>query len=206
MDTKTQHSARKPLWQQLTRSRCGEKISTSPFLESREPVMSRAFVKENDSDTPPELPELPVSPGPNPVTARGLALLRARYEHNLARQAALGDAISAEDKLQRAELQREQRWLDARLGNAQLRQPHGHGDSVEFGCRVTLVDETDSEYRYRIVGEDEASPEHGRISWRSPLAVALNGAQVGDERVWSRPAGALRVEVIAIDCTPEATG
>ncbi len=166
-------------------------------------AMSRAFVKENDSDVPPELPELPVSPGPNPVTARGLALLRARYEHNLARQASLGEASSADDKLQRAELQREQRWIDARLGNAQLRQPHQHGEKIEFGCQVSLIDETGSEYHYRIVGEDEAAPEHGRISWRSPLAVALNGAHVGDERVWQRPAGALRVEVVAIDCTPE---
>ena len=165
--------------------------------------MSRAFVKENDSDTPPELPELPVSPGPNPVTARGLALLRARYAHNLDRQQALTDAVSADDKLQRAELQREQRWLDARLGNAQLRQPHGNSERVAFGCLVTLIDETDTEHRYRIVGEDEAAPEHGRISWRSPLAVALNNAQVGDERLWQRPAGALRVEVVAVDCTPE---
>ena len=168
--------------------------------------MSRAFVKENDSDSLPELPELPVSPGPNPVTARGMALLRARAEQNLDRQQALTDASSADDKLQRAELQREQRWLDARLGNAQLRQPHDNGNHVEFGCLVTLIDETDTEHRYRIVGEDEAAPEHGRISWHSPLAVALNGAQVGDERVWQRPAGALRVEVVAIDCTPEATG
>jgi transcription elongation GreA/GreB family factor len=65
------------------------------------------------------------------------------------------------------------------------------------------VDEHDTTYRYRIVGEDESAPEQGRISWRSPLASALLNAAVGDEVIWKRPAGALRVEVLAIDDAQE---
>ncbi len=166
--------------------------------------MSRAFVKEQDSDTPPQLPELPINPGPNPVTARGLAQLQSRLGENQALQAQLASISTPDQLLQRAELQREQRWLEARLGSAQLRQPSVATTRVEFGCLVTLVDEHDTEHRYRIVGEDEAAPEQGRISWHSPLAAALLGARVGDELVWPRPAGALRVEVLAIDAEPES--
>ena len=43
--------------------------------------MSRAFVKESE-DALPELPELPLSPHPNHVTARGLRLLRERLAAN----------------------------------------------------------------------------------------------------------------------------
>ena len=33
---------------------------------------------------------------------------------------------------------------------------------------------------FRIVGEDEAEPEHGTLSHVSPLARALMGKEVGD--------------------------
>ena len=65
-----------------------------------------------------------------------------------------------------------------------------------FGVRVELEDENGTSYR--IVGEDEAEPEAGLISWTSPLARALDGARIGDEVLWPRPAGDLRVEVMAL--------
>ena len=40
--------------------------------------MSRAFVNEDAGNDRPDLPELPVPPGPNIVTPRGLASLQAR--------------------------------------------------------------------------------------------------------------------------------
>jgi len=72
-------------------------------------------------------------------------------------------------------------------------------DRVGFGATVDLVDEDGARYRYRIVGEDEADPEQGLVSWVSPLARALEGARVGDSVIWKRPAGDLEVEVLAID-------
>ena len=68
-----------------------------------------------------------------------------------------------------------------------------------FGASVEVVDDERPHYRYRIVGEDEADPEHGLVSWVSPLARALNGARVGDSVTGNARPATSRVEVLAID-------
>lgn len=160
--------------------------------------MSQAFVREPEGDLPEDLPELPLSPHPNYVTSRGLALLQQRLQANEAAQTALTDeALDA--KRQRSLLAREGRWLQARIASALLVKPAvTAAEKVGFGCVVDLLDEVGQSLRYQIVGEDEAEPEQGRISWRSPLALAITGREVGDEVLWPRPAGDLRVEIMAI--------
>jgi transcription elongation GreA/GreB family factor len=160
--------------------------------------MSRAFVKESDRED--ELPEIPLSEHPNHVTPRGLALLRARLDAALAERADLreddGDVAAA---ARRRSLEREIRWLEARVAGAHVvdpaRQPR---DRVAFGATVDVADADGVEATYRIVGEDEAAAERGDVSWVSPLAQALLGARVGDEVLWRRPRGDLRIEVLAI--------
>ena len=56
----------------------------------------------------------------------------------------------------------------------------------------------DQERRFTIVGEDEADPSAGKISWVSPLARVLVGASVGDTVVWKRPAGDKNLEITKI--------
>ena len=51
---------------------------------------------------------------------------------------------------------------------------------------------------FAIVGEDEADLKELKVSYVSPLAEALTGAHVGDEVVWQRPAGDLRLTVTGI--------
>lgn len=159
--------------------------------------MSRAFVKEGDGDqNAGDLPELPISEHPNYVTPRGMALLRSRLDDAARRVGAL----DADARLERAHIEREMRWLQARiLGAITIAPERQPADRVAFGARVELVDDDGHEYRYRVVGEDEADPEHGLISWVSPLARALHGARVGDSALWKRPAGDLNVEVLAIE-------
>lgn len=160
--------------------------------------MSRAFIKDTDPDIPEDLPELPLSEHPNYVTERGLAQLRERLVDAGQRLAAIdADAVGA--KLERAMIARELRWLQARIGAAIVVAPVARRDRVGFGATVDVVDDNGGEHRYRIVGEDEADPERGLVSWISPLARALDGARVGDSVVWKRPAGDLSVDVVAID-------
>ena len=161
--------------------------------------MSQAFVREPDGDLPEDLPELPLSAYPNYVTPRGLALLQERLQQNEAAQAALADEQLDARRL-RSLLAREGRWLQARLASALLVKPQAAApDKVGFACVVGLRDEAGNKYRYRIVGEDEADPEAGYISWVSPLARALQGRCVGDEVLWPRPAGDCRVEILRIE-------
>ncbi len=163
--------------------------------------MSRAFVKDADDNAGDALPDIPVSEHPNYVTPRGLARLRERLDAAQARRDELRasePALAQQGEL--AALERELRWLKARVASAieidLAQQPH---DRVAFGAIVTVESEDDGAHTYRIVGEDEADAEHGLVSYVSPLARALIGARVGDEVTWQRPAGDLKVEIVAID-------
>jgi transcription elongation factor GreB len=71
-------------------------------------------------------------------------------------------------------------------------------DVVHFGAIVELADEEDARRTVTLVGEDEADATAGRISWRAPIARALVGARVGDERVVRLPAGEKSYEVVGI--------
>ena len=130
--------------------------------------MSRAFVREPDGSEPPEPPaDRPVPPGPNPVTAEGLA----RIEAELARLRAL----TAPDPLERRDLHY---WRQRRAA-AQVTPPPADG-TAGFGTWVTVAGLGPAPRRLRIVGEDEADPAAGLIGWRAPLALALDGARPGD--------------------------
>ncbi len=139
--------------------------------------MSRAFVSE-DATAANEalLPERPVSPGPNPVTPRGLAMIEAE----IARLRALHEH-SAPDAPERPAWARDLRYWRARHTTAGVVAPTaGAPEEVVFGAQVRLRREGAADVTYRIVGEDEADPSQGLLSWTSPLATALFGARVGE--------------------------
>lgn len=138
--------------------------------------MSRAFVKETDGgEAFEDLPERPVSPHTNFVTPEGLA----RIEEEVARLQAEFSALTPDAKADEARVTRDLNYWTARLGSAQLVEP-AHGDEVRFGSTVTIQKEDDSRQTFRIVGEDEADPAKGSISYVSPMSQALTGKVVGD--------------------------
>jgi transcription elongation GreA/GreB family factor len=67
-------------------------------------------------------------------------------------------------------------------------------DTVAFGSTVTFSRADGRVQTYRIVGEDEADPKAGSISFVSPVAKSLMGKAVGDV-VGS---GAQELEIMAI--------
>jgi len=75
-------------------------------------------------------------------------------------------------------------------------------DRVYFGASVGLL-ENGILKNYAIVGVDEADPSIGKISWISPLAVALRAARIGDKRMVDLPGGLLRLEIKTIDYIDE---
>lgn len=162
--------------------------------------MSRAFVKEDDAGTPEEKVDLPVSEHPNFVTPAGLRMLKdkvAQYEAERAELKAHDDELAAQSHLPRVE--QEVRYWEERLRTAILVDPAKQPrDKVAFGAVVTVADEDDKRHDYQIVGEDEAEPQNGKVSYVSPLARALDGAVVGDSITWKRPAGDQELEVVAI--------
>jgi transcription elongation GreA/GreB family factor len=96
-------------------------------------------------------------------------------------------------------LQRDLRWVEGRLQRAILVDPAAEApDRVRFGMTVDVRHEDGRREALTIVGEDEAEPGTGRISWTSPLAEALSDAEPGDEVAWQRPAGRTRLEILAV--------
>lgn len=164
--------------------------------------MSRAFVKESDGDQPgDELPERPQSPHPNYVTAGGLKALERQLEKLQKERRELTDAKDPAllDREHLKLVERDLRYLQERIDRAQVIDPNTlPHDRVGFGATVETVDENDEKRKFVIVGEDEADPKLGKISWVSPLARTLTGAKIGDTVVWKRPAGDLSLEVEAI--------
>jgi transcription elongation GreA/GreB family factor len=150
--------------------------------------MSRAFVKESDQAAE-ALPDLVISPYPNWVTPSGLAKLQARIEaleserreQLLAEQGASTVGSAPQDRATLARIERDLRYYRARLASARVVDRSSGEDAVRFGSRVTLRAVGGPERVFRIVGEDEAEPAAGLISWVSPLARALEGAVVGDD-------------------------
>ena len=72
-------------------------------------------------------------------------------------------------------------------------------DQVRFGATVELADEDNARRMVTIVGDDEADASAGRIGWSAPLARALIGARIGDERIVRLPSGEKAYEVVAIN-------
>ncbi len=157
--------------------------------------MSVAFTKENDRDgTEANLQDRPISPHPNLVTPEGLRLIEQALE---AARAAVGLAKDAgEDAtgLAFARASRDFRYFAARRASAQLMDPPPADGHVHFGSTVTFDREDGRRQTFRIVGEDEADPAKGTISYVSPVARALMGKGVGDTAL----VGGGEVEIVAV--------
>lgn len=159
--------------------------------------MSVAFTKEESAETASEtmLPDRPLPEVPNLVTAAGLVAL----EQQLAEaRAAYDTAMSVEDvnerRRQAAGPFRDLRYFTERLRSAQVMPPPESQDVVSFGGLVTFERDDGRVQTYRVVGEDEADPKAGTISFNSPIARALIGKGIGEVAAF----GGSEVEIIAI--------
>ena len=146
--------------------------------------MSVAFTKEDSAETASEtlLPDRPVSSHPNLVTEAGLEALELQlHQAREAYETALKIEDVNERRRQAATPLRDARYFAARVRTAQVIANPSSADSVAFGSTVTFRRDDGRVQKYRIVGEDEADPKAGSISFVSPVARLLMGKAVGDE-------------------------
>lgn len=135
--------------------------------------MSVAFRRESDDEHLEPKYELPIPPGPNLVTERGLAEIEARIA---ALDAQLAEPMEDEA---RKKVQRDARYWLNRRATAQL-VPTPDGEEVAVGTRVTYT--RDGQTRtILIVGHDESDPDTNRIAFTAPLVRAMLGSVEGDE-------------------------
>ena len=154
--------------------------------------MSRAFTKEPDEgEALEDLPDRPLSPHANLVTAQGLAQIEAALA---GAHEAHARAQSSGDRGALANAARDLRYWTARRSTAQLMHAPEGIDKVQFGSTVTIERDDGRRQTWRIVGEDEAEPTQGTLSYVSPGARALMGKSVGDVVL----AGQGEAEIVAI--------
>ena len=155
--------------------------------------MSRAFVKDDDGGMSNEdLPDRLISGHANLVTPEGLAQIEAGHARFSADYAT---AQTTADRIALQRIARDLRYWTVRRATAEV-QPHPKADGrMHFGSTATIERDDGRRQTFRIVGEDEANPAQGTLSYVSPLAQALLGKSVGDEvRV-----GATDAEIVVIN-------
>ena len=152
---------------------------------------------------------------PRFITPAGMGALRAEYETLFATErprlvetiswaagngdrSENGDYIYGRKRLR--EIDRRLSYLSKVMKQAKVVDPakQEQRGTVRFGATVDLADEQDARRTLTLVGEDEADATAGRVSWAAPIARALVGARVGDERVVRLPSGEKSYQVIAI--------
>jgi transcription elongation GreA/GreB family factor len=159
--------------------------------------LSVAFTKEESAETASEtlLPDRPISPHPNLVTETGLKALERQL--HLAREAyeAAQRIEDVNDRRREAAIPlRDLRYFSERVRTAQVVADPTSSDVVAFGSTVTFERNDGRVQKYRIVGEDEADPKAGSISFASPVAKSLMGKGVGDVT----GSGNQELEIVAI--------
>lgn len=145
--------------------------------------LSVAFTKEDSAETASEvvLPDRPIPTAPNLVTPEGLAALNRQLE--AARAAYEATQVSGdvnERRRQGAIPLRDLRYYAERVRTAQLAPKAPSTEIVSFGSVVTFRRSDGRSQTFRLVGEDEADPTAGSISYASPAGRALMGREVGD--------------------------
>ena len=145
--------------------------------------MSVAFVREESAESAQEvtLPERPISTHPNLVTQSGFQALEQAVADSREALRAAQRIEDAKERRRALELAaRDARYFSERFASAVLRPEPTSVEVVAFGHRVTIIRDGDRHQSYQIVGEDEADPRMGTISYVSPLARRLMGRRAGD--------------------------
>jgi transcription elongation GreA/GreB family factor len=159
--------------------------------------LSVAFTKEESAETASEtlLPDRPISLHPNLVTGTGLKTLeRQLREAREAYEAAQRIEDVNDRRRETAIPLRDLRYYSERVRTAQLVPDPTSSEVVAFGSTVTFKRDDGRVQQYRIVGEDEADPKAGSISFASPVAKSLMGKGVGDVA----GSGSQELEIVAI--------
>lgn len=89
-------------------------------------------------------------------------------------------------------------FLKSRLERAKVIDPRlQRTEKIDFGAVVTIVDDDGREKTWFIVGEDEAEPSMGKISWKSPMGRALLNKTKGDHIEVETPRGPVEFQVVS---------
>lgn len=147
--------------------------------------MSVAFRREGDDEHKEPRFEIPIPPGPNWVTPRGLALIAEKLAELEAAPRGV-DTPSEPDPTAR-----ELRYWRTRMATAEL-APAPKAGRIGIGSQINFT--LNGQPRtITIVGDDEADPAANLLSFHAPLSRTLIDAEVGDILDFAGKAGAIEI-------------
>ena len=151
-----------------------------------------------------------------PITSEGLSKIKKELEQlkNIKRPKiieAIAEARAHGDLKENAEYhaaKEEQAFVEGRIQEIEAKLSRmqiidvtklNQDGRCVFGTTTTLLNLVDdNEIVYKIVGEDEADIELGKISCHSPIARAMLGKEEGDEVTVKAPKGDILYEILEI--------
>lgn len=151
-----------------------------------------------------------------PMTKLGIEMLKQELEELKSKRpkiiAAIAEARAHGDLRENAEYNAAKedqglteariRDIEEKLSMAEVVDPKtlNHQGRVVFGATVSICNvETEEEFRYQIVGEDEADIKQNKISINSPIARSIIGKERGEITSVQAPGGLLEYEIMTIE-------
>lgn len=165
--------------------------------------MSRGFVKEDDQEEVPLVPQRAYLPEgvPNFVTPAGMEQLLAEKQVLTDERDNLSGSNESEKRIALNYINAKLQLLNNRIAAARIvnlkEQPHSE---IRFGASVTLKAEAIGKIEaFQIVGVDEADISKGKISFISPVAKSLINKKNGDKVILKRIKQDVVFEIIGIE-------
>lgn len=164
--------------------------------------MSRGFVKEDDQEEIPIVPQRAYLPEgvSNFVTRTGMDELLTERQMLVNERDNLRSVNENEKRIDLNYINAKLQLLNNRISEAKVvnlnEQPQ---NEIRFGAMVTLKTKgTGNIQTFQIVGVDEADISKGKISFISPLAKTLINKKTGDTVVLKRPDEETVFEILGI--------
>lgn len=152
--------------------------------------MSRGFVKEDDQEEIPLVPQRAYLPEgvPNFVTPSGMKQLLSEKQALINERDCVNITNENEKRIAVNFINSKLILLNNRIAEARIVNPGEQPeDEIRFSASVKLKTQDGKIQVFRIVGVDEADIAKGKISFISPLARLLINKKTGDRVVLKRP-------------------
>ena len=164
--------------------------------------MSRGFVKEDDQEEIPIVPQRAYLPEglTNFVTQVGMNQLLAEKQTLSYEKDNLGSANENEKRIALNYINAKLQLLNNRIAEARVVNPNEQPQNeIRFGAQVMLKTEASSNIQtFQIVGVDEADVSKAKISFVSPLARSLINKRIGDKVILKRSKEDVVFEILNI--------
>jgi transcription elongation factor GreB len=164
--------------------------------------MSRGFVKEDDQEEIPMVPQRAYLPEgvTNFVTPDGMNQLLTEKQMLVNEKNNLNNTDENENRIALNYINAKLQLLDNRIAEAKIVNLNGQPQNgIRFGTIITLKTEAFQNIQtFQIVGVDEADISKGKVSFISPFAKALINKKIGDKVILKQAGKDIVFEIIDI--------